>query len=100
MVVKSSTRIFLSFLFSELLSPANYSTVFDKFTAETWQESLEEAEYADKRVNSDTSFMPDTLDISYGLKRAHIKRYVICQAKNMSQLLDGRQLKWYVKGWL
>ena len=96
----SDMWVFRTFLVLELVSPENYPTIFDKLTVNTWLESIDEAERLmeppSSLVREDSSF---TYDISYSFERKFVKRYFVCQAKNMSDLLNGRTLEWYVKVW-
>ena len=65
-------------------------TIFDKFTADIWQQSIDET------LETSKSIPTYYLSTSASLLR-DVKRYFICQAKNMSDLVDGRPLEWYVE---
>ena len=80
----------------ELVSQSDSPTIFDKFTANTWQDSIDEvfngSTYDSDSVNFNNPYSSSAI--------RHVKRYFICQAKNMTDLLDDRPLSWYVKVWL
>ena len=68
----------------ELIHRGNSPGIFDNFTATNWRESIDNVPTADPIFGN------------VGHIR-NVKRYFICQANNMSDLLNGRTLEWYVK---